>query len=256
MVVAFATLRGAGIGAVTTVGVGFLVASLLAVLAGLPVNSIVVLMLMGWLPTALSAEILRRFASLPLAVGAITLISVITVVVLSLLEEPLRSFWLPAVEGFREMMAPQTELAGADAIQASDEQVISLLRVGAGITVFVMTSAGLFLGRSGQARLHNPGGFQREFHALYFGKQAALVCLVLLLIGFIAGGALGIAVAIMALFPLLFQGLAVIHSLVKERSLGVGWLVGVYVMLMFVQPVMLLIGGIGLFDNLKRLPRH
>ncbi len=259
MVVAFATLRGASPGAVATIGSGVLLIAVVVGFAGLSVKSIAVLVLLGWIPSAIAAEVLRRFSSLPLAIGTIALCSVVTVLGLFVLQTTLQGFWSTAIEGLRAVMATDADLSGFTAAggePVTDQQLISLLQIGAGITVLVISCAGLFLGRSGQARLFNPGGFQAEFHALYFGKQAALLCLVLVLIGFVISGSLGIGLATIALFPLLLQGLAVIHALVKERSLGVGWLVGLYGLLMFVQPITMLIGGIGLFDNLKRLPRH
>jgi len=258
MVVGFATLRGGPNAATTTIGIGVVVALVVVALAGMPVTSIGLLAPMVWLPTAIASEILRRTASLPIAIGSVLVISLITVVSLLALQAPMDGFWTTAVERLKVLTTPpegvSSESTGMGAF--STTQLVALLQAGAGITVLVFATAGLFLARSGQAKLFNPGGFQREFHALYFGKQVGIICLVLLLMGILAGGALGIALATLALMPLLFQGLAVIHALVKTRSLGVGWLVGVYVMLMFVQPVTLLVGAIGFIDNIRRLPRQ
>jgi len=258
MVIGFATLRGGPNAATTTIGIGVVVALVVVALAGMPVTSIGLLAPMVWLPTAIASEILRRTASLPIAIGSVLVISLITVVALLALQAPMDGFWTTAVERLKVLTTPpegvSSESTGMGAF--STTQLVALLQAGAGITVLVFATAGLFLARSGQAKLFNPGGFQREFHALYFGKQVGIICLVLLLMGILAGGALGIALATLALMPLLFQGLAVIHALVKTRSLGVGWLVGVYVMLMFVQPVTLLVGAIGFIDNIRRFARQ
>lgn len=258
MVVGFSTLRGGPSAATTTVGIGVVVALVIVALAGMPVTTIGLLAPMVWLPTVIASEVLRRTANLPAAIGCVLVISLITVVALLALQAPMEGFWSTAVERLQVLTAPpeefSTESSGMGAF--SETQLVALLQAGAGITVLVFATAGLFLARSGQAKLFNPGGFQREFHALYFGKQVGLICLALLLIGIFAGGALGIALATLALMPLLFQGLAVVHALVKTRSLGIGWLVGVYVMLMFVQPATLLVGAIGFIDNIRRIPRQ
>ncbi len=256
MVVAFATLRGGPIPASTVIGLGLVVTFVVLGLAGLPVVSLAMLVPLCWLPTAIAAEVLRRTSNLPAAVGVIALCSFATVLVLLALQGPMDGFWQLAAERLKAVMPPVVDGENTADLQFSNAQLITLLIAGGAVTVLVLATAGLFLGRSGQARLFNPGGFQREFHALYFGKQVGLFCLALLLIGFFIGGALGISLSTIALFPLLLQGLAVMHSLVKGRALGAGWLVGLYLLLMFVQPVTLLVGGIGLLDNLKRLPRQ
>lgn len=258
MVVGFVALRGGFSAATAALGTGVLAVLVIVALAGMPGTSIGLLAPMVWLPTVIASEVLRRTTNLPAAIGSVLVLSLITVVALLALQAPMEGFWSTAVERLKVLTAPpegfSSEPSGMGAF--SQTQWVALLQAGAGITVLVIATAGLFLARSGQAKLFNPGGFQREFHALYFGKQVSFICLALLLMGIFAGGALGIALATLALTPLLFQGLAVIHALVKTRSLGIGWLVGVYVMLMFVQPATLLVGAIGFIDNIRRLPRQ
>ncbi len=259
MVVGFATLRGGPQAAITTIGIGVVAALMVVALAGLSASSVGVLAPGLWIPTALACEVLRRTSNLPAAIGSVLVFSLVTVLTLLVLKAPMEGFWTMAVERLKILAAPPAEFSSEEPSgmgSLTEAQLVSLLQAGAGITVLVFATAGLFLARSGQARLFNPGGFQREFHALYFGKQVGILCLALLLIGIFSGGALGIAVATLALIPLLLQGLAVIHALVKTRSLGIGWLIGVYLMLMFVQPVTLLVGAIGFIDNIRRLPRQ
>jgi len=254
MVVAFATLRGGSIAGTTALGIGLVLIILVASFTGLPSVELAVLALLCWVPTAVSAEVLRRTSSLPAAIFVIAGSALAIVAVLSALHEPMHEFWQLAVDRMKavwtsgDALSPMTEL--------KSEQLVSLLQVGAGISVLSVCTAGLFFGRSGQAKLFNPGGFQREFHAFYIGKQVGIFLVVLVLMGFFVGGALGLGMITVGLFPLLLQGLAVIHALVKERSLGSGWLAGVYLLLLFVQPVVILISGFGLIDNLRRLPRH
>lgn len=255
MVVAFATLRGGLTAAVTTVGLGIAGVSLVIGLSGLPVVlSVGVLALLCWAPTSAGAEVLRRTSSLEASICFISILGLLTVVLLMALQAPMSGFWAGATEQLKLATEADSPLSPMGAF--SDEQLVSLLHAGAGVTVIVFAASGLFLGRSGQAKLLNPGGFQREFHALYFGKYIAIGCLVLMFAGFFTGGALGITLATIASFPLLLQGLAVVHALVKERSLGVGWLVVLYSLLIVLQPATLLVGGVGFIDNVRRLPRR
>lgn len=253
MVVAFATLRGGLVAGSTTVGVGLAIIIVLAAISGLP--SIGVLALFCWTPTAVAAEVLRRTSSLAAAIVVIAVSALVVVLTLVALQGPMDVFWQTSADQLKLIWASGGELSQFPMSKLEDQQVVAILQAGAGFSVLTLCTAGLFFGRSGQAKMVNPNGFQREFHALYFGKQVGIILLALVVLGFFVGGALGLAMITIGLFPLLLQGLAVIHALVKERSLGLGWLFGVY-LLMFVQPVVILISGLGLIDNLRRLPRH
>ena len=112
----------------------------------------------------------------------------------------------------------------------------------------------LFLARSWQAGLFNPGGFQKEFHALSLGRNAALVCVLVIVLSVVQNGQLAGAVAFVVIFAFFIQGLAVSHSLVKQRGMHRFWLYGIYVLL-FIPHTMLLLAALGLADNMFRLRR-
>lgn len=255
MVMAFATLRGGSLAGTTACGVGLALTIALMAFMGLPL-SFAVLAMLCWVPTAVCAEVLRKTSNLPAAVALAALLALAVVIILLALQGPMETFWQTAVERLKTVWTSGAELSESPMAELKDAHLVAVLQAGAGVSVLVFCTAGLFLGRSGQAKLLNPGGFQREFHALYFGMQVGIFFLALVLIGFFVGGALGMAMTTVGLFPLLLQGLAIIHALVKERSLGYGWIVGVYLLLLLVQPVMVLISGLGLIDNIRRLPRH
>jgi len=258
MVVAYATLRGGAIAATTTIGVAVAaILVLLLVLSGKSTGFVALLIPFFWIPSAIGAETLRRTSNLPASIGVIALLGLAMAAVLALTQPLLQDFWSVSVDWFRAIIEAGPE--GNEALVAaplSDERIQSFLVGGPAVAMVTIGLAGLFLARSGQAKLLNPGGFQREFHALYFGRQVAMVCVVALIVGIVIDGAFGVALASIAIFPVLLQGLAVIHALVKSRSLSIGWLVGVYIVLFFVQPVTILISSIGFIDNLRRLPRQ
>ncbi|PVZ09705.1 MULTISPECIES: hypothetical protein [unclassified Pseudomonas] len=88
----------------------------------------------------------------------------------------------------------------------------------------------LMLGRYWQAVLYNPGGFGREFRAVRIPGAAALLLLVLMLVGPQFGAQVAMLTPLCSV-PLMFAGLALIHGLVAMGKLGRFWLVGLYLML-------------------------
>jgi len=260
MVVAFATLRAGASAAVTAIGLAFVIALCVVFFAGLPATAVTIMAPVCWIPAAVAAGTLRQTHSLPASICVIALSGLGAVIAILAFHPMMEGFWQDGIERIRPLLTPPVIEGGTEAVPAvqfTDAQIVAFMQGGTAVTVVVMVAiTGLFLARSGQAKMFNPGGFQREFHALFFGKQVAGITLAAMLVGFLIGKALGLAMVIMALFVMTLQGLAVLHALVKERSLGGGWLVGVYVLLMFFQPVLVLIAGLGLVDNFRRFPRH
>jgi hypothetical protein len=105
-----------------------------------------------------------------------------------------------------------------------------------GVILVVMTVLSLLLARGWQAALDNPGGLRREIHALRLEAVPATGLLLLaLLLTFVAQDfALW---AWIALLPLLFAGIGLIHGLVASRGLGTSWLVLMYLGLALLPPV-------------------
>lgn len=133
------------------------------------------------------------------------------------------------------------------------EQVRSLL-LGVVSAFQVASMLGcLMLARSWQASLFNPGGFQQEFHRLRLPAMAAVVLVVLLVSAKITGMDLSRWFALLIL-PLVVAALALIHGLVSKRGLNKGWLIAVYLSLIFVGPYMVtLLVILALIDSLMDL---
>ncbi len=92
---------------------------------------------------------------------------------------------------------------------------------------------GLVLARSWQSHLYNPGGFREEFHRIRLPLTVAMGLLAFTLVGATIAPFLLVVVPA-ATLPLLVAGLAMIHGLVGMRQLGSFWLVGFYILLIFV----------------------
>lgn len=106
----------------------------------------------------------------------------------------------------------------------------------------------LLLGRWWQAQLYNPGGFGQEFRALRLPPLASLVCFAAVVYCYWQGGSLSVWVWVFAQ-PLLFAGIALVHSVAKQRSLAVHWLVLFYSALILVQPLKILLVIVAFCDT-------
>ncbi|MDO6748424.1 hypothetical protein [Gilvimarinus sp. 1_MG-2023] len=106
----------------------------------------------------------------------------------------------------------------------------------------------LLLGRWWQALLYNPGGFGEEFRALRLPPLASTVCLLAVAYCYWQAGSMSVWVWVFAQ-PLLFAGIALVHSVAKQRSLAVHWLVLFYCALLLVQPLKILLVVVAFSDT-------
>lgn len=202
--------------------------------------------LVVWLPVWLAALVLYRTVSLAAAVQMAALTAALFVVGVHLVLPDPAAWW-------REMLAALQAQMGQDA-RPLFEQADQAARLMTGMLAAVMLmniAAALLLARWWQARLYNPGGFREEFHGLRHGRAIALATLALAAVaGLVPGGLGAFAADLLWVAGLLFllQGVAVLHALVGKRGLHVGWLVGLYAVLVFTFPmgaVVLALLGVG-----------
>ena len=112
--------------------------------------------------------------------------------------------------------------------------LVGFFAMGQGFAMFAF----LALARWWQSLLYNPGGFQQEMHQLRLVPLVAVGVLSLVLLC-LALGALGFVRWVpLLMLPLVIAGVCVVHWLVKEKSLSGNWLVGFYVMLVFLAQVL------------------
>ena len=126
-------------------------------------------------------------------------------------------------------------------VEYSASEVVNLLLGFYGAYHFTTVLSCLVLARWWQAALYNPGGFKTEFHQLRLEPGFAV-----LLAGFILAALTGVPplsswLAIMCIPPLL-GGLALLHYLVAWKKLGFSWIVMVYLLALFISPVVILLG--------------
>lgn len=253
-VVAFVALRHGVMSATQVVG-GCLI--LLIVLSAVLYQSAVQVPLIAtvfWLPAVLAAVVLARSVKLNFAVLTIVACGLITVLGMTLVLGDTTEFWRSQFADTSAVVVGAEQDGLEEQREAFIEGIARMMTGAMGVSVMIVALGALFLARSWQAGLFNPGGFQKEFHALSLGKNAALVCVLVIVLSVVQSGQLAGAIATVVIFAFFVQGLAVSHSLVKQRGMHRYWLYGIYVLLV-IPHTMLLLAALGLADNIFRIRR-
>jgi hypothetical protein len=197
--------------------------------------------------TGLTSWVLKKTASWPYTL--MSLMACCLIATLSL-EQLASDSLLPFVDAFNRFLSDmqqqllQTELKGA-LPEAIDVIFIAGLF---GSWLMIAAFLSLALARSWQSRLYNPGGFQKEFHQLRFGKIEASI--VVLFIGmFFSLGAQYLTWVWIALFPLLIAGIALFHAYALHKRISIHWYVIFYIALMFWDLSKVILVALALADS-------
>lgn len=256
-VVAFVVLRRGEVAALRVVGACLVLLVVVSMVLYKSVIHAPLIATIFWLPAIVAAIVLARSVKLDYAVLAIVACGVLAVIGLSLFAGDGTAFWR---EQFADAALPEAGVAGGAAALSVEQreafiEAMARMMTGAmGVSVMSVALCALFLARYWQACLVNPGGFKEEFHALSLGRNAALVCVLVIALALGLGGQMWSAIAMVVIFAFFIQGLAVTHALVKQRGLHRYWLHGIYVLLLLPH-TLLLLAALGLADNIFRLRR-
>lgn len=245
-VVGLATLRhGVQEGALVVAGSGLLSGALVLLVTG-SLYPVIIILALTWVPVWILAAVLRATANQGAALAAAGLLAAASVGVVHLLIADPAAWWKQLLERFIGDALQQSPALGA----AGSEQFIDIIdRVAPLMTglFFATTLVGsmlvLFLARWWHALVDNPGGFGREFRSLALDRRMAPVALLVVLVAVVANRATdGLAAEFLWIIIVmyLFQGLAVVHSIVASRGASVGWLVALYLLLIVLPPQMVL----------------
>jgi hypothetical protein len=139
---------------------------------------------------------------------------------------------IPVEEGAQVVLSRPTAL-----------QVAGILAVG-NAAVAVLS---LLLGRWWQSLLYNPGGFALEFQALRLSRTWLLLLLAAALLLWSAGPE-WVGWSAIAVVPLTAWGFALVHARAKLRGRGKGWLTGIYVLWLLIDPAKLMLIGLVIAD--------
>lgn len=205
------------------------------------------ILLVLWVPIWGLAAILRATRSLNLTAQLAALGGLVVVLVVHLTVGDPALYWRELIEPLRQSLLSDG-LVEAEASQVLFARLAQWMTGAFAAALVLQYLVSLFLARAWQAQLYNPGGFGAEFKALRVGSLVGGLFVLLLAWGLLAQGPALDLVPVLGLL-LLLQGLAVIHRLRELRNANQGWLVALYVLLVFFMPQMaLLLISLGLID--------
>jgi hypothetical protein len=214
------------------------------------------LLLSGLLPIYLVTLVLGFTRSLSLSVLASAGLGLLVVLVMHLVLSEPALWWQQMMQPFVEMLQQQPGW------QASQQQTAAVLAsiaslmtgfIGAGITLNALF--GLFIGRSWQSKLYNPGGFADEFVNLQLGKPAALLTVALIAISLLPiKSSLPVLVDCLPVMLVIFviQGLAIVHRRLRQRQktkLVVVAYVVLAVLMFIMPPLAIVLAMIGVLEQ-------
>lgn len=193
-----------------------------------------------WIPMLLLALVLRYSSSLAMTLEFALLLALVVPLLGWLFIGGDADDWQKLLEPLEQQLQSSGALSAEESsrfIKGLGRWLPALLATG----LFLQQALALFLARSWQARLFNPGGFQKEFHQLRvstwltWGASALLLGVWLL---DVTQWSLGRSLVLLLVVIFLLQGLAVLHALLAKASFGQFWLAGVYVLLLLALPYM------------------
>ena len=108
----------------------------------------------------------------------------------------------------------------------------------------------MLLARHWQSQLYNPGGFGKEFRNIQLGKIAAGAVMLLIALTALTQNKIAAELLACGLSVFLFQGISLLHAVVKQRELSPVVLVVFYILLVLVPiHIGLLSAAFGIIDN-------
>ncbi len=205
------------------------------------------------LPVWILALVLRNTVSLGTTLSVAVIVAAVAVIGMHIAVADPAAWWEEVL-----MTAFQTAMESAqtsvDTVQFADS--ISMI---AGWMTGIMAAAmltgylaSLLLGRWWQAILYNPGGLKKEFYGVRLGYNMGAAALAVAVIALVASGTIG-NVAKDMLWVLgviyLLPGLGVLHNWIGKTGNPTPWLVGLYILLVFIPHVTVMVAALGWTDT-------
>jgi hypothetical protein len=260
-IIVLATLRTGPKEGLRVLGVALAVFAVVAAIAFRQVWLTAILFLSAWLPVYLVTLTLGFTRSLAKAMMAAVGAGVLLVLLMHLMLPDPALWWQQTLAPFMQLLIEQD---GWQLNQADTEVFfVGLSSVMTGLLAAAVTFniiIALLIGRAWQASLYDPGAFGREFTKLTLGKPLAIVTAALMLLTItplannmkILADCLPVLLVIFAI-----QGIAIVHAIVRQKEKSVGWLVAMYVILVFLLPQMLtLLATLGVTEQWFNFRKH
>lgn len=222
---------------------------IISVLKNLDAGSGVIAGIVTWLPIVLVTSILALTNSWTKTLQLILLVAIVGVLLFHMMYPNAATFWIQLLEPVKPLLKAAYEFNDAK-IDEVIKNASQWMTGSFAAALALITIISLIIARSWQARLYNPGGFGEEFRQIRLGKQVAIGLLVGIAIAVLSNNQLITELIMVALAIFMFQGISLVHAIVKQRAMNHGWLIAFYVLmfLMLIQMIVLL-ATIGIIDN-------
>lgn len=214
---------------------------------------LVATLLVVWLPVMVTAQVLRVTRSMSSALAVAAGLGALALLFVYLSVDDVSAWWQQVLESF---LVPMLQDANSPLLSSEMDRVIeNMSKVMTGImsaTVVFATMINLFIGRWLQALLFNPGGFRAEFLSLRLGRPMAVIALGVLLVSTFASGefrSMGVDLLFLVGTVYSLQGLSLAHAVVDMTDAHVGWLVALYLLILFLLPQAMLVLSAGGFAD-------
>jgi hypothetical protein len=260
-IIALATLRTGPREGVRVLAAALIVFAIAAAVLFKQVWLTAILFLSAWLPVYLVTLVLGYTRSLAKAMKTAAVIGLLGVLLVHLFLADPTAWWQQTLAPFMQLL---TEQDGWQLNDADTEQMfVNLAGIMTGLLAAAMSFniiVALLIGRAWQASLYDAGAFGREFTHIVLGKPVATVTAILMLISVTPwADSLPILVDSFSVLLVLFvfQGIAVVHAIVRERQKSTAWLVVMYVLLVIMLPQMAtLLATLGITEQWFNFRKH
>lgn len=197
----------------------------------------------------LMAEVLRSTVSWSLT----WLVGCVVALVVGVLSPTLMPHTVEILLEFAQRLFEAMRSAGTLAVDGAEAELKAAFEtlVLASLAATLLGSAifSVFLARSWQSRLYNPGGWKQEFQQMRLHRLS----LVLLAMAFMLLPSVGVSamfVLMVALVPMLVCGFALMHGIVAKKQMSVQWLIAMYALALVLMPTsLLLLALLALIDS-------
>ncbi|OBS08729.1 hypothetical protein [Acidihalobacter prosperus] len=252
-VVALVTLRhGFDQGLIVLGWGGAAIAALAALLLGAPLTG-VIYAVAQWLPVLLFAQLLRGSASWATVMTVLAAVGLAIVLGVHLLVPDTAQVWTELLQRNLGELFKRAGMGPAE-VTATIARAAHYATGAFAMSLVLSVSLSLMLARAWQASLYNPGGFRDEYTRWRLGVVLAGFAALLVVLILVMHNALLVELAMVVLTPFLLQAIGLLHGLVRQGGMSVGWLVGLYVLLFLAPPQMgSLLAAVGVVDSFADL---
>ena len=205
--------------------------------------------LASWLPIVIVASALALTQSWSKTLQLILLITAVGVLLFHFIQPDATAYWTSILEKVKTPLKQSYQISETQ-IDEIIKNVASWMTGIFAASFALMTIISLIIARNWQALLFNPGGFGEEFRQIRIGKQASIAFLAGIGITVLTDNQLVTELIMVGLAIFMFQGLSLIHAIVKQREMSAAWLIAMYVLmfLLLIQMIVLL-ATFGVIDN-------